>query len=144
MRAVAAFEAFKGAIVLAVGFGLLALAHRDLQAWGEAFVAHLHLNPANRTPQIFLHLLVEASARVRWLAAGAAAYAVLRFVEAYGLWRDRRWAEWLAAGSGALYLPIELVELWRGVDAWKLATFAANVAIVWLMARRLASRPRDA
>jgi uncharacterized membrane protein (DUF2068 family) len=40
-------------------------------------------------------------ARVWLLATLAFAYGLVRLVEAYGLWRGRRWAEWFAAVSGA-------------------------------------------
>lgn len=39
----------------------------------------------------------------------------MRFVEAYGLWRERRWANWLAAISEGIYLPVEIYELFARV-----------------------------
>jgi hypothetical protein len=47
---VAAFEAAKGLLVLAAGFGLLSLLHKDVQVLAERFVDRLHLNPAKRYP----------------------------------------------------------------------------------------------
>ena len=77
------------------------------QQIAEQVVGQLHLNPANRYPRI----IVDAAAaltepRLKLLAIGAAAYALVRFVEAYGLWRSRRWAEWFAAISRAIYIPL--------------------------------------
>ena len=43
----------------------------------------------------------------------ATVYSSLRFIESYGLWRQRVWAEWLAIISGAMYLPLELYKLVR-------------------------------
>jgi uncharacterized membrane protein (DUF2068 family) len=68
--------------------------------------------------------------RLQLLSAGAMAYAAVRFAEAYGLWRGRRWAEWLGAGSGAIYVPFEIYEVatrpaWLGV-----AALIVNVAVV--------------
>jgi ATP/maltotriose-dependent transcriptional regulator MalT len=42
--------------------------------------------------------------------------------EAYGLWRERHWAEWLAAVSATIYIPVEIHEIvkhpsWREVLA---------------------------
>ena len=42
------------------------------------------------------------------LLLAATAYVLVRFTEAYGLWKDRWWGEWLGALSGALYIPFEL------------------------------------
>ena len=71
------------------------------------------------------------------LASAAALYAALRFLEAYGLWRNRRWAEWLAALSGAIYIPFELYELHRGVSWLKLAALLLNAAVLAYMCRVL-------
>lgn len=146
VRSIAVFEAAKGALVLLVGFGLLAFVHRDLQSLGESLVAHAHLNPASGSPRIFLEALATLDAtRHGLLAAGAAAYSALRFAEAWGLWHGRAWAEWLGVVSGGLYLPIEIVELVQGVSVLKLATFAANLVIVAVLARALrrSRRARD-
>src|SRR5438046_1828541 len=48
LRAVALFEAFKGALVLAAGCGLLALFHGDAQRFADALVGRLHLNQIGR------------------------------------------------------------------------------------------------
>ena len=109
LRSVAGFEALKGALVLLAGFDLLAFMGRDLARFINQVVTHFHLNPANRLPRIFLDAYenITDSHRVL-LAAFALAYASVRFVEAYGLWWGRRWAEWFAALSAGIYLPFEL------------------------------------
>jgi uncharacterized membrane protein (DUF2068 family) len=140
VRFVALVEALKGALVLAAGLGLFALVHRHAQSAAEDLVAHFHLNPASRTPRIFIDAARSTTDARLWLLAGAAAgYATLRFVEAYGLWRKRRWAEWFAALSGAAYLPIELYELWLGASWAKITLLAVNAAVVaymsWLLLR---------
>ena len=131
IRTVALFEAAKGLLVLLVGFGLLALVHRDVDAVAAAIVRQLHLNPARHYPQIFLKAAERLNdTRLPFLAAGAFAYAMLRFVEAYGLWYERHWAEWLAIGSGALYLPVELYGFFRHRTLLHAAVFVVNAAIV--------------
>jgi uncharacterized membrane protein (DUF2068 family) len=150
-RFIAVFEATKGLLVLLVGFGLLAVVHQDLEQVAEELVGHFHLNPASRTPRIFLEVASHfADLRIWLLAAFAFGYASLRLAEGYGLWRGRRWAEWLAAASGAVYVPIEIYELFTGLSWIKLATLFANVAIVAYMShtlwqsRRLGKSPRRA
>ena len=56
-------------------------------------------------------------ARLWLLAAAATAYALVRGVEAYGLWFERRWAEWFALVSAGLYVPVEIFELWHEFEA---------------------------
>ena len=141
IRAIACVEALKGAAVLLAGAGLLSLIHRDLHAVAAAFIGHLHLNPASAYPQIFLELTAKLNdTRLLLLAAGALGYSLVRFAEAYGLFFERAWAEVLAALSGAIYVPFEVLELARN-PAWHGALLLAlNVAIVGVMVLALIKR----
>ncbi len=134
IRTVAVLESLKGVLVLLAGFGIFALIHRDVQVAAERIVRHFHLNPASRTPRIFLDLAGHMSDRRLWvLAFFACSYAAVRLTEAYGLWRGRRWAEWLAAVSSGIYIPIELYELANGITVIKTATLAVNTVILIVM-----------
>ena len=138
MRAVAVVEAAKAVLVLAAGFGLLSLIHRDVQAVAERLVRHSHLNPASKYPRIFIDAADRVTDAQLWLFAGLAAlYALVRSVEAYGLWYERRWAEWFALASSAVYLPVEIYEMWHRFGWIKASIFLTNVAIVLYMAYAL-------
>lgn len=139
LRTVAMFEAAKGALVLLAGFGVFALIHRDAQHVADQLVRHFHLNPAHRFPRIFLHLAGQATPAHLWLlAAGGLCYALLHFLEAYGLWRERRWAEWLAVITSGIYLPIEVWEVSKGLTWPRVTLLVINLAIVLYLARTLA------
>jgi uncharacterized membrane protein (DUF2068 family) len=138
LRAVALFEAAKGALVLVAGFGLFRLIHRDAEHVADLLSRHLHLNAAKEHTRIFVELLSNLSSSRLWmLAALALTYSCVRFIEAYGLWRDRPWAKWLAALSGAIYVPFELYELYLGLSAIKVAALVLNVAVVAYMAHSI-------
>jgi len=138
MRAVALLEAVKGAIVIGAGFGLLSLLHRDVRHLAIALVTRLHIDPDGHNTGVFLNAAAQLSdARLWGLAALAFAYSALRFAEAYGLWRARRWGAWLGAAGGAIYIPVELYELWHKPGPLKVATLALNVTIVVYLARNL-------
>jgi uncharacterized membrane protein (DUF2068 family) len=131
LEAIAVFEAIKGLAVLAAGFGLLALVHRDLPDIVETILHHLHLNPEGHLSHAFLRAAERTSdAKLRAMAAGAFAYSVVRFVEAYGLWNARVWAEWFAILSGALYLPWEIYEIVVHPSPVRWVVFAGNIAIL--------------
>ncbi len=68
-----------------------------------------------------------------------AAYAALEAVEMVGLWRNRRWAEYLTSVAIAAFIPLEVYELSRGVSAFKIAAFVINVLVLayLLYAKRL-------
>jgi uncharacterized membrane protein (DUF2068 family) len=131
LRVVSLFEAAKGLLVLLTGFGLLTYIHQDLHFAAERLVRHFHLNPASRYPRIFLDLAGHMNDVQLWaLALSALIYAVVRFIEAYGLWHERHWAEWFAVLTGGIYIPIELFELARGVTWAKFTVLIVNAGIV--------------
>ena len=130
------------AVVLMAGFGLLSLVHRDLQDLAERLVQHSHLNPARHYPRVFIEAASHMNdSRLRSLAALAFLYAVVRFVEAYGLWHMKVWAEWFAIISGSLYLPVELYELLERATWMKGLVLLVNAFIVvYLIYVRLLNR----
>jgi uncharacterized membrane protein (DUF2068 family) len=147
LRTIALVEAFKGAIVLIIGFGMLSFLGRDADAFAEHLVNRLHLNPAHHYPHVFIQAMADVTDSGLWLLAGLAAlYSIVRFVEAYGLWYHRRWAEWLAALSGGIYVPVEIYEIAHHVSWIKITALVINLLIVaymvWLLTenRRLARK----
>ncbi len=147
LRTVAIIEAAKGAAVLLVGFGLLSFLGRDNEQFAERIVQHLHLNPAKHYPQVFISAMASLDDSWLWLLAGLAAfYSLMRFAEAYGLWRERRWAEWLGVLSGGVYVPFEIYKLAQQITSLRVGTLVVNLAIVsylaWVLvdSRRAASR----
>ena len=68
------------------------------------------------------------------VAAAAGAYSILRFVEAYGLWYARAWAEWIALVSGSIYLPFEIYKLIHRQSLLHITILVINLAIVVYMA----------
>jgi len=131
LRAIAIVEAIKGVAVLAAGFGLLALVHRDLPEIVEHMTYHLHINPEGHLSQVFLHAAERTSdAKLQAIAGGAFAYSVVRFVEAYGLWNALVWAEWFAILSGMMYLPWEIYEILVHPRPIRWVVFIGNIVIL--------------
>ena len=134
LHAIAAFEAFKGLVVMAAGLGLFQFMNGNLQGLadtGLSILSHLHLNPAHHYPQIFLTSLENVTDQnIFWIAMGALAYSVVRLVEAYGLWKNRVWAEWLAIVSAGLYLPLEIYELLKAFSYVKFTITFFNLLLV--------------
>jgi uncharacterized membrane protein (DUF2068 family) len=135
---VAVFDAAKGALVLLAGFGVLVLVHKDLHAIAEQIVRHMHLNPARHYPTIFLDLSSRVTDFELWgLALSAILYSLVRFVEAYGLWLHRQWAEWFGFLTGGMYIPVELFELFRGMTTVKVAILGVNAMVVFFLGKAL-------
>lgn len=142
---VAAFEAFKGIVVLLAASGLALFVHADVGAFADTLVRHTHLNPASHYPRIFIDAARHLQdARLWLLALGAAAYSLLRFVEAWGLFRRAAWAEILAAASGAIYVPFEVAGLRSHAGALAIASLVLNLLVVAVMVAALLRRRRSA
>jgi uncharacterized membrane protein (DUF2068 family) len=138
------FEALKGVLVLSAGLGLLSLVHRDLQAMAERLVRHSHLDPARHYPRIFIEAASHMKdSRLRSLAALAFLYAAVRFIEAYGLWQMRVWAEWFAIIAGSLFLPVEAYEIFRRATWTRGIVFLTNLSIVAYLVYVLLWNRRD-
>jgi len=138
LRVVALFEAAKGLLVVIVGFGLLAVIHKDLPSAAERLVRHFHLDPARHYPRIFIDAAQHVTDRYLWaMAFSALLYSVVRFVEAYGLWHQKQWAKWFGLLSGAMYVPVELVEIMRGATWPKVTILVINSGIVGYLAYAL-------
>ncbi len=134
IRAIASVELAKGLVVLLAGFGALSLYHRDVWDVAVSLLRFLHIKHRYHYSDVFLRVAQDITDRELILVAVVAAlYSTLRFVEAYGLWRMRAWAEWFAAASGALYLPFEINELFRRLTIFGVGLFVVNLGIVVYM-----------
>ena len=134
LRTVAIFEVTKAAIVLLLGCGLFHLMHKNLDDVAERVVQVLHINPEGKLSNLFFELASHSDDRNLWvLALGSLAYASVRLTEAYGLWREREWAQWFSLLSTALYLPPELYWMLRDPSWPKCAVLVINIVIFLFM-----------
>jgi len=150
LRTVAMIEASKGVLVLAVAFALIALLRHDVDLQDAAMnvLDFLHIDPDRRLAGMFL----DAAGKVMdwnviFVGLGAFAYSALRFIESYGLWCERVWAEWLAIVSGSLYIPLEVIELVRHATPVRWGLLIINLIVVayiaWVRYDEHVSRPHS-
>lgn len=134
LRAVASLELTKGMVVLAAGCSILLFLHKDTYEIAWNLLQILHISPDHHFAHIFLRWADTLTDRKLWAVSGVAvAYSSLRFVEAYGLWKARAWAEWIALISGMLYLPIEIREIIRRVNLFHVSLLLINLGVVFYM-----------
>jgi uncharacterized membrane protein (DUF2068 family) len=144
LHAIALFEALKGLAAIAASLGLLSLVHHDVRAMAYALMGHFHVNPDARFPQMLLNdISALQNANLRQVVLLAWGYAAIRLTEGYGLWRDKAWAEWLAAVSGAVYLPLELSHLLAHTTGINGVVLVGNLAVVAYMVVRLWRRRKQ-
>ena len=121
--------------MLGAGFGLLRLLHKNAHMIALEFVTHIHLNPVQKYPKIFIDLADNITDHRLWFFATLALiYSAFRFIEGYGLWKEKTWAEWLAVVSGTIYLPVEIYEIWVKISFVRIFALAANIVVVGVVA----------
>lgn len=135
LRAVASFELAKGLIVVLAAMAVVFAVGRDPWDIADGVLRLLHISPDHHFAQVFLDWADTLTDAKLWaIAAVACVYSILRFVEAYGLWYARTWAEWIALISGSLYLPFEIYKLIHRQSLFHISVFVINLAIVFYMA----------
>lgn len=136
VRAVATLEILKGAAALLAAIGLLYMMHRsDLGDVAEDIIFKLHLNPNSRLPWFIIDKAYDVNGKNLWLVIGLTfGYTVVRFIEGYGLWHERVWAEYFALISGSAYIPVEIFELVHRPNPITWAILLINIGIVIYMA----------
>jgi uncharacterized membrane protein (DUF2068 family) len=134
LRLIASIEILKGAVVVVGALALLRLVHRDIGEIAANLLDKLHVPPG---ASLATHVLQGADAvtpeKIKGLIGFAALYSTVRFVEGYGLWLARIWAEWFAIISGTIYLPWEVYEVIRRVTWLHCAVLLINIGIVLYM-----------
>ncbi|WP_167599334.1 DUF2127 domain-containing protein [Chlorobaculum sp. 24CR] len=134
LRAVSIFEAGKGVLVFSLALLLSSFVSRDLHGIIAEFRTRWNVDPSSHIPALAKMLMHDLTgSRLHFLIMLAAIYALMRFVEAYGLWFEKRWAEWFALLSGGVYLPVELYELAKGFSWLKAGVLAINLVIAGYM-----------
>lgn len=117
-------------LVLQLKYGVFHNAVRDLLD-GIAGSEHPLLNKELR------RLLDLSTGTITTLIVVAAIYMILEGVEAVGLWRERRWAEYLTVIATAGLLPLEIYELSERITVLRIGALVINLAIViYLVVRK--------
>jgi uncharacterized membrane protein (DUF2068 family) len=135
LRTVAIFETTKAAMVLLLGCGVFHLMHENLDEVAKHIVQVLHVNPEGNLSNLFFELASYAASDLNlWvLALGTLVYTSVTLTEAYGLWREREWAQWFSLLSTASYLPPELYWMLRDPSWFKCAVLVINIVIFLFM-----------
>lgn len=138
LRTIAAFEVLKGVIVLLLAVALV-LVHRHVEDFTESLLYHLHIDLDRRIGQTLMTAASKLSdVRLLTIVLAAASYATVRFIEGWGLWHRRVWAEWFALLSGTLYLPWEIIRIVERADWERIGVLVVNIGIVlYMLAIRL-------
>lgn len=80
------------------------------------------------------HVLNLKTDTLTVLLALAVLYALVEWTEAIGLWKEKRWAEYLTVIATAGFLPLEIRELLDRVTVLRVGALVVNLALlIWLI-----------
>ena len=141
VRGVAVFEALKGLLALLGLLGLLSLLHHDLHRLALEWIDHLGLSSHKGVARLLLQGADRLNATpVKTLVLIGSLYIAARWVEAWGLWRDKAWGEWLGVVSCGLYVPLEVLHLWHSPHWQGALVLLVNLGMIAILALRLHQR----
>ena len=145
LRLIALLKFGKAVLLVAVGLGALKLLDPGVAARAQHWAAALAAGSDRQMVQRFLARAVSLPpARLEALGIGAFLYAGLFATEGVGLWRARRWAEYLTVIATASFVPFEVFELARRITVLRGGAFALNVAVVAYLVGHLQRHRRPA
>ena len=138
LRLIAAERLLRGAVLVAIGLVLVTHAHTDWSRTISDLARETGLDPSGNGIQKLI-TKVRAITPNKYVVFGvvAIAYGVLEGVEGYGLWRRRRWAEYLTVIATSLLFIPEIYELTKHATLLKAGALVVNAVIVAYLIWRL-------
>ncbi len=142
LRLIAAFKLLQSLLLTGLALATLNLLRpevaADLQEWVGDMPLDTQQDLARRAVTWLLNL---HRGHAETIAVGALVYALLFLVEAVGLWRGLRWAEWLTVIATSSLIPIEVYEVLHRPGVIKAIIIAVNLLVVWILIRALRQHP---
>jgi uncharacterized membrane protein (DUF2068 family) len=135
---IAVFKFVKAATLIAVGVGALRLIGSDLRDQANTmFDALGHSIDVFPVLKLLRDIGALAPNSLKLAGAGAFLYAALFVTEGVGLWRQRRWAEYLTVVATASFIPFEVYELVLQRTWPRIGALVVNILVVLYLLYRL-------
>ena len=142
--AIAVFKLFKGVTLIALGLGAFRLLNPVTVHRLVNWLLHFSLTTGQRFIDRAIDLLSKLTrGHAAALGLGAILYGSLFTVEGVGLWKGKRWAEYLTVIATSTLIPFEVYELARRLTMVRVSALVVNVAAVIYLVYRL-RHPREA
>lgn len=140
---IAAERTLRALLLLVLGVALVSHPHANWAQDVSNAARHLGLDPNGNGIHKLIDKIKHISPRQDvFFGIVALAYGVLEGAEGYGLFRRRRWGEWLTVAATSLLLIPEIWELTKSTTALKLGGLAVNLTVIAYLLWRLRAEPR--
>lgn len=140
---IAVFKLFKGVTLIALGLGAFRLANPTTLHRLVDWLLHFSLTTGQRFIDKTIDLLSNLTrGHAAALGLGAMLYGSLFTVEGIGLWKGKRWAEYLTVIATSTLVPFEVYELTQRLTMVRVSALIVNVGAVIYLVYRL-RHPRE-
>ena len=140
LKLIAIFKILQGVLLLALGFSLFFLNSRtvwleQISDWADEELLLHH----SRAVMYLLNKLQDALAEGQLRVTGLLAffYAAVLFTEGFGVYFQKRWAEFLMVFATGALIPLEVRHIWHRPTAAAIVILVVNCFIVWFLYRIL-------
>lgn len=135
LEVIAIFKMIGAAGLILAGLGALGLLNSGRFDAAQGWLEQLSLSEGHHLAAILadngLHLMETATPKHLVVAAlGSFLYAAIFLVEGIGLWRCKRWAEYLTITVTASLLPFEIFAVSRQATLLRIGAVLLNAAVV--------------
>jgi uncharacterized membrane protein (DUF2068 family) len=138
LLAIACFKLVKAVALYALGLGAFRLLDHHTVEHLTNWLLHFSLTTGQRFVDHLVDTLTTLTRRrTAAIGLGAIAYGSLFAVEGIGLWKGKRWAEYLTVIATSSLIPFEVYELARRITLVRVLALAINAAAVIYLVYRL-------
>ncbi|HEV7991576.1 MAG TPA: DUF2127 domain-containing protein [Gemmatimonadaceae bacterium] len=147
LEIIAGFKFLQAATLIVAGLGAFGLMNAGVADAAQEWLERLALGNGHRIAVAAaartLPFLYAATPRhFGAIGSGAFLYALVFLAEGIGLWRGKRWAEYLTIGVTTSLLPFEAAAVYHRLTLVRVATLAVNVLVVVYLGWQLRARGR--
>lgn len=126
----------KGLLLILISLKGMSLMNRDLREVVDGLIAQFNLDVDRSVIAMTLKKIGMINGHLLFIISIAVfLYGVLDLVEAYGLHKRRRWAEYLTVFATALFIPFEIYEVLEKLTLIRGGALILNVAVVIFLIR---------
>lgn len=137
LKLIALFKILQGMLLFLLGFSLLFLNSRphwldQISDWTDDQIL-LHHSKAVHFLLSKLQDVLAGGGVLRATGLLSLFYCVVLFTEGFGVYFQKRWAEWLMIFATGALVPLEVRHLWHRPGPVALLILLANCFIVWFL-----------
>jgi uncharacterized membrane protein (DUF2068 family) len=137
LKLIALFKISKGLLLFLLGFSLLFLHSRpawldQISDWADDQILLHHSKPVHFLLMKLQDVLAGGGV-LRATGLLSLFYCAVLFTEGFGVYFEKRWAEWLMICATGALIPIEVRHLWHRPGLVALVILLANCFIVWFL-----------